>query len=178
MKLLCYIVLLAVELGESLVVVMMARSSMVGREKDESRRQARFSQLVRSELSSVIRDGSRTVKTSDKVSPQVLQSTSLVDVEISPDLRSATCVVTTRGDVAAKREAFSWLVRNSKSVRYALARRLSHTKRVPELTFRKADVSKATQLMAFIDDINKDNAAPTVIDGLDLDLDEDDDEEY
>lgn len=144
--------------------------------RDESRRQARFAQLVRSELAAIIRDGSRTVKTSDRVSSEVLQTTSVIDVQISPDLRSATATITTRGNTAAKREAYTWLVRNAKSVRYALAQRLSHTKRVPEIQFRKADVSAATQLMALIDDVNRNDGQEQppsgMIDGLNFDLDE------
>lgn len=155
--------------------VLMARgSSLVGR-RDESRRQARFAQLVRSELAAIIRDGSRAVKTSDRVSSEVLQTTSVFDVQISPDLRSATATITTRGSTAAKREAYTWLVRNAKSVRYALAQRLSHTKRAPEIHFRKADVSAATQLMALIDNVNRNDGQEQpsgMIDGLNFDLDE------
>lgn len=165
--------------GRDGVVVVMGRGSSMLGQRDESRRQARFAQLVRSELSTIIRDGSRLVKTSDRVTPEVLTSTSVIDVQISPDLRSATATITTRGDIAAKREAYSWLVRNAQSVRYALARRLSHTKRVPDISFRKADVSAATELMAFIDSVNRNErqAAPSgIIDGLDFDLGDEDDE--
>ena len=150
-----------------------------GREQGGSRRQARVAQLVRVELSKLIQNPSQ-IKTKDRVSTEAMLATSILDVNVSPDLRSATATVTTRGDTTIKREAFSWLVRNEKSVRYALAAKLKHTKRVPEVRFRKADVSAATDLMAFIDSVAQDDETVSLapVDGLDLeDLDDDDDED-
>ncbi|KAH8095143.1 ribosome-binding factor A [Aureococcus anophagefferens] len=117
-------------------------AGMAREEVDRSRRQSRVAQLVRSELATVIRDGAFLVKTGDRVDAEVLKSTSVLDVSVSPDLRAATATITTLGDTSAKREAFSWLVKNERSVRYALAKRLKHSKRVPAVTFRKADVSR------------------------------------
>ena len=111
--------------------------------------------------------------------PAVLRATSVVDVTVSPDLRAATATVTTRGDAAQKREAFSWLVANAKGFRYALAQRLRHSKRVPEVTFRKADVGGAVALMRLIDEANEGLDDDVIEGGLDfgLDLDEYDDED-
>ena len=109
----------------------------------------------------------------------MLRATSVVDVTVSPDLRAATATVTTRGDAAQKREAFSWLVANAKGFRYALAQRLRHSKRVPEVTFRKADVGGAVALMRLIDEANEGLDDDVIEGGLDfgLDLDEYDDED-
>ena len=163
------------------VAVRMGRGSrgMAREEVDRSRRQSRVAQLVRSELATVIRDGAFLVKTGDRVDAEVLKSTSVLDVSVSPDLRAATATITTLGDTSAKREAFSWLVKNERSVRYALAKRLKHSKRVPAVTFRKADVSAATKLMDLIDRAADDGGAggAGVIDGLDFDLDLDDEAE-
>ena len=159
------------------VAVRMGRGSrgMAREEVDRSRRQS----LVRSELATVIRDGAFLVKTGDRVDAEVLKSTSVLDVSVSPDLRAATATITTLGDTSAKREAFSWLVKNERSVRYALAKRLKHSKRVPAVTFRKADVSAATKLMDLIDRAADDggDGGAGVIDGLDFDLDLDDEAE-
>merc|ERR1719389_1652485 len=81
---------------------------------EATRRQARVAQQVRSELAVLIRDGATRVKSTARVDPAVLRATSVVDVTVSPDLRAATATVTTRGDAAQKREAFSWLVANAK----------------------------------------------------------------
>ncbi|EGB08940.1 hypothetical protein AURANDRAFT_63469 [Aureococcus anophagefferens] len=163
------------------VAVRMGRGSrgMAREEVDRSRRQSRVAQLVRSELATVIRDGAFLVKTGDRVDAEVLKSTSVLDVSVSPDLRAATATITTLGDTSAKREAFSWLVKNERSVRYALAKRLKHSKRVPAVTFRKADVSAATKLMDLIDRAADDggDGGAGVIDGLDFDLDLDDEAE-
>ena len=114
-----------------------------------------------------------------RVDPAVLRATSVVDVTVSPDLRAATATVTTRGDAAQTREAFSWLVANAKGFRYALAQRLRHSKRVPEVTFRKADVGGAVALMRLIDEANEGVDDDVIEGGLDfgLDLDEYDDED-
>ena len=163
------------------VAVRMGRGSrgMAREEVDRSRRQSRVAQLVRSELATGIRDGAFLVKTGDRVDAEVLKSTSVLDVSVSPDLRAATATITTLGDTSAKREAFSWLVKNERSVRYALAKRLKHSKRVPAVTFRKADVSAATKLMDLIDRAADDggDGGAGVIDGLDFDLDLDDEAE-
>ena len=146
---------------------------------EATRRQARVAQQVRSELAVLIRDGATRVKSTARVDPAVLRATSVVDVTVSPDLRAATATVTTRGDAAQKREAFSWLVANAKGFRYALAQRLRHSKRVPEVTFRKADVGGAVALMRLIDEANEGVDDDVIEGGLDfgLDLDEYDDED-
>ena len=146
---------------------------------EATRRQARVAQQVRSELAVLIRDGATRVKSTARVDPAVLRATSVVDVTVSPDLRAATATVTTRGDAAQKREAFSWLVANAKGFRYALAQRLRHSKRVPEVTFRKADVGGAVALMRLIDEANEGLDDDVIEGGLDfgLDLDEYDDED-
>jgi ribosome-binding factor A len=104
----------------------------------------------------------------------VLRATSVVEVTVSPDLRAATATVTTRGDAAAKREAYSWLVANATGFRYALAQRLRNSKRVPEITFRKADVGSAVALMRLIEKVAEDDEDEDIEGGLDfgLDLDE------
>ena len=110
----------------------------------------------------MIRNGHFEVKTRQRVDPAALKATSILDVSVSPDLRAATATITTRGDVAAKREAFSWLTMNRKGVRYALAKRMSHSKRVPEVSFRKADVAAATSLMARVDEVAAESEAKAV----------------
>ena len=77
---------------------------------EATRRQARVAQQVRSELAILIRDGATRLKSPARGDPAVLRATSVVDVTVSPDLRAATATVTTRGDAAQKREAFSWLL--------------------------------------------------------------------
>ncbi|KAJ1454330.1 hypothetical protein M885DRAFT_566539 [Pelagophyceae sp. CCMP2097] len=150
-----------------------------GRQRDESRRQARVAQQVRTQLATIIRH-------SFQVNPEVLAATSILDVYVSPDLRSATATVTTRGDMSDKREAYAWLVRNEKPIRYALAKKFDHSKRCPAVgrgvSFRKADVSAATALMSFIDGVVErdgaiDDGPRGMIDGLDFDDEDDDDDD-
>lgn len=167
---------------------MMARGRMF-RSGEESKRQARVSQLVTSELAEIMRHG-HDIKTRDKLADDVRCKITVVDVVMSPDLRSANVFVSVYGDVLEKREAYSWCVRNTKAIRRALAANLRGMKRVPELYFKDTDIGAAVDLMALIDKVTEEDKANTVsTDGGDdgfedlteddfftFDFDEDDDE--
>ena len=91
-----------------------------------------------------------------------------------------------------RRRAFAWLVRNTKSIRYTLAQRMSHMKSCPELTFVQVDVSAAVDVMYLIDKLsstdgkykrenldlfNEDEVARGIVGGLDFDAVDDDDDD-
>ena len=118
-----------------------------------ARRQSRYSQVVRTELARVVREG-YSVKPAGKkhLTTALRGKINVVDVDVSPDLTSAAVVVSiVSDDELEKREAFSWLVRNRTPLRYAIARRMAHLKRVPELAFKRADISQAVEMMALIE---------------------------
>jgi ribosome-binding factor A len=102
------------------------------------------------------------------------QRISVVSADVSPDLKqarvavsiSATPKVVTAGSSSSatasstaaaidKRRAYSWLVKNTKPIRHALAQRLSHMKGCPELTFLQVDVAAAVDVMYLIDKVSK-----------------------
>ncbi|CAM9863595.1 unnamed protein product, partial [Phaeothamnion confervicola] len=177
---------------------MMARGGRFRPDRGESKRQARVAQLVTAELASIIRRG-HAVKTADELADHVRSKISVVDVLMSPDLRTARVLVSVYGNVLEKREAYAWLVRNARPIRGALASNLRDMKSVPELFFRQTDVGAAVDVMALIDRVSSSTggggvggsdggygdghgAGPTgVIDGLDFDAafdgnDEEDDD--
>ena len=134
---------------------MMARGSAF-RDRGESKRQARVSQLVTTELAKIIRLG-HGIKTRDKIADDVRCKIAVVDVDMSPDLRTAKVFISVLGDVLEKREAYSWCVKNTRSIRMALAVELKGMKRVPELYFRDMDIGAAVDLMALIDKVSEED---------------------
>lgn len=133
---------------------MMARGSTF-RSNAESKRQARVSQLLTGELAKIIRLG-HGIKTKDKIDDDTRCSIAVVDVDMSPDLRSAKVFISVYGDVLKKREAYAWCVKNTKAIRMALCAELKGMKRVPELFFKDTDIGAAVDLMALIDRVSGD----------------------
>jgi len=121
--------------------------------RDESRRQSRISQYVKSELSAILLTG-HGVKSPRGISDELRRAVSVVDVDVSPDLRNCNVYVSVRGDALAKREAYSWLVRSTRALRHRLAERNRSMKRVPEILFKEADVSAAVDVMRLIEEAN------------------------
>jgi len=138
---------------------------------EKSKRQFRVGQVVRAELASIIRSG-HEVKYADKELDGGLRNRiSVVNADVSPDLRQARVTISIMSQPAAgfedepgpatmiadtiveKRLAYSWLVKNTKQIRHALAQRLKHMKSVPSLTFAQADVGAAVDVMQKIDNI-------------------------
>jgi ribosome-binding factor A len=89
---------------------------------------------------------------------------SIINADVSPDLRQARIVVSIRkggeneareGTNAAvdRRRAYAWLVENTKYIRHSLAQNLSHMKTIPNLSFVQADVSAAVDVMYLIDKV-------------------------
>lgn len=169
------------------ITTMMSRSSLF-RGNGESKRQARFSQLMTSELAVILRCASG-IRTNDKIADSILAKISVVDVDISPDLRSANVLISVYGSVLEKREAYAWCVKNTKSIRMALASNLRGMKRVPELYFKDTDIGAAVDLMALIDRVSSEDEANAMArgdkmpgsseeDSFTFDFDEDYDEDY
>lgn len=83
-------------------------------------------------------------------------------------------------DAIAKRRAYAWLVRNTKSIRHALAGRMAHMKGgSPDLTFVQVDVGAAVDVMQLIEKVSKGYKREDVsLDYIGYDDDEWDDEDY
>lgn len=168
-------------------VVLRARGGNGVRNERESKRQARVAQLIRGEIAVMVRRGA--VKTSSPLPDTLREKISIVDVSMSPDLRSAKIFVSVFGDAAEKRRAFAWLVEHSKPFKYALSQSLSDMKGVPEVHFKQTDIGAAVDVMTTIDRLASERSAGNedgnddqypmgapggMIGGLDFDYDEDD----
>jgi len=150
------VVVLGAVLAASLRVstpAMMARTRTHG----DGRRTSRVGQVVRSELASLIREGG--VYGKQRCPPGLEQMISIVDVDMSPDLRNARVKVSVIGDRKNKISAFRWLRGNVRGLRYELAQRNRHMKRVPMLTFDHVDVGAATDMMVRLDELRREREA-------------------
>ena len=133
--------------------------------KERSKRQERVGHLVRTELSRIIHTG--LIKGDpDYLDDDLRKRISIVNADVSPDLRQARIAVSIRKGVANessdqgssavvdRRRAYSWLVQNTKALRHTLAQRMSHVKSTPDLTFVQVDVSAAVDVMYLIDKVS------------------------
>ena len=180
------------------------------RQYERSKRQERVGNLVRTELSGIIHRGHVISRDNNYASldAALRQRISIVRADVSPDLRQARISVSIgaspkrknhRGSddeeegiasttaAVDKRRAYSWLVRNTKAIRHALAQRMSHIKTCPSLTFVQVDVSAAVDVMYLIDKVSEGykresidgarGSRPTgVVDGIDFDEEFNEDE--
>ena len=131
---------------------------------ERSKRQERVGHLVRTELSQIIHTG--LIKGDpDYLEDELRKRISIVNADVSPDLKQARVAVSIRKGVANegsagsnavvdRRRAYSWLVQNTKELRHTLAQRMSHVKATPDLTFVQVDISAAVDVMYLIDKVS------------------------
>ena len=77
-------------------------------------------------------------------------------------------------DIIAKRRAYAWLVRSTKSIRHSLAQKMKHMKASPDLTFVQVDVGAAVDVMQLIEKVSKGYKRNDV---LEMDFEDDEDED-
>lgn len=125
-----------------------------GKNGEKSKRQERVGHLIRSEVATIIHQG-YSIKTDDTLEDDLRQKISIVDVDMSPDLRQARITISVFGkETIQKRRAYSWLVKSTNQIKHALAQRTKHMKTCPNLTFVHADVGSAVDVMNLIDKIS------------------------
>ena len=130
-------------------------SSPLKRERFVSRndgiRQARIARALRDELSSIITECD--IKAVIYPDENLLKATSIVDVDISPDLSFAKVFISVLGNSVEKRQIFVWLCDNVGQVKFSLAKRLRHMKKVPDIFFKLADNKATADLIAVIEEV-------------------------
>lgn len=136
-------------------------------------RQLRVARSLRDELTEIICDVD--IKATVYPTEELLRCTSISDVEVSPDLSFAKVFISVLGNSVEKRQVFVWLCENVGQIRYSLARRLKHMRRVPEITFKLSDTQATSDLIALIDELSP--KAPTSLFDDDIEFVEDDEKE-
>jgi len=76
-------------------------------------------------------------------------------------------------DAIAKRRAYAWLVRSTKSIRHSLAQKMKHMKGSPDLTFVQVDVGAAVDVMQLIEKVSTGYKRDDV---LEMDFEDDDED--
>lgn len=120
-----------------------------GGSRDTSIRQSRVARSLRDELSSIICDVD--IKAVNYPDENLLKATTIVDIDLSADLTYAKVFVSVLGNSVEKRQIFVWLCENVGQVRYSLAQRLRHMRRVPEIFFKLSDQQGSADLVSLID---------------------------
>ena len=120
--------------------------------KTDSIRQSRVARSIRDELTDIICNVD--IKANAYPNEDLLKATSIVDVEISPDLSYAKVYITVSGNAVAKRQVFVWLCENIGQVRYSLAKRMRHMRKCPEIFIKLADTQANGHLMSVMEEIS------------------------
>jgi ribosome-binding factor A len=122
-----------------------------------TRRSSRVGHVVQAELATIIRSGD--VHGEQRIPNGLQQLISIVDVDMSPDLRNARVKISVIGDRKEKVSAVRWLRGNVRGLRHELAKRNRQMKRIPMLTFDHVDVGAATDMMFKLEALNNQDAA-------------------
>ena len=91
----------------------------------------------------------------------------------SPDLSYAKVFITVLGNSVERRQVYVWLCANAGRVKFALAKRLKHMKRVPDLHFKLADSQAAADLAHLMDELGDERMAGVRGEGGEEEYDED-----
>lgn len=125
---------------------------------DRSKRQERVGHVVRSEIATILHNGSMIKYDDEPIEDELRRRINVINADVSPDLRQARVTVSImagRDDIVAKRRAFAWLVRCTKSIRHALAQKMKHMKASPDITFVQVDVGAAVDVMQLIEKVSR-----------------------
>lgn len=133
------------------------------------RRPSRIGQVVQGEIADIIRTSHSLGST--RIPSGLQQLISVVDVDMSPDLRNANVKVSIIGDRKDKVSAVRWLKGNVRGLRHELAKRNRHMKRIPILSFQHVDVGAATDMMIKLQKLRSEDEEAAIArgDGLDED---------
>ena len=132
-----------------------APPALMGASRGDGRRQGRIGQVVQAELATVIRTAHSLGNT--RIPSGLQQMISVVDVDMSPDLRNARVKVSIIGDRKDKISAVRWLRGNVRGLRHELAQRNRHMKRIPILSFAHVDVGAATDIMVKLGELRRED---------------------
>ena len=128
---------------------------MMARARGDGRRTKRVGQVIQSELATLIRSGD--VRGEQRIPIGLQQLISVVDVDMSPDLRNARVKVSVIGDRKDKVSAVRWLRGNVRGLRHQLAQRNRQMRSIPMLTFDHVDVGAATDIMIKLEQLRRDS---------------------
>ncbi|KAA8498832.1 Ribosome-binding factor A [Porphyridium purpureum] len=147
----------------------------------ERRRPNRVAEMIKREISMVLRDQYTTHARFHGLPSWSTLMLSVMDVNVSPDLRNARIEVSmAQADMS---RVLKWLNGNRRTLRYEMAQRMTHMKIMPDLYFKESGAGGAFRTVSILDELAKKRelvAATTNFDDLEADSDDEDasDEEF
>jgi len=136
------------------------------------RRPTRVGELYRRELSLIVRE---MVANAPRSAGLCSALVSVLDVDVSPDLRNATVKVSIFQTEDQKSDALSYLKRRRKAIKGILSQNFKEMKRVPELRFVEADVASGFRTLELLNRISETRSSSDPELGLSVEDDDDDD---
>lgn len=118
------------------------------------RRPSRVAEQIRRDLAEIFLYERVAVQDSERelVPPSFrTRDISVLEVSISPDLRSARVEVSTLGGETTAKSCVAWLTQHRWEIRRYLAQKMRHQKSVPELHFRESRVPQVMRTLQLID---------------------------
>lgn len=121
--------------------------------KSTTIKQLKAARILRDELSDII--CSRDIKAFSYPDDNLLQRTSVVDVDICKDYSFAKIGISVAGNSVERRRTFVWICENTPQIRHSLSQRLRHLKRLPALRFDLVDTLKESRMQQTISEIER-----------------------
>eukprot|EP00186_Timspurckia_oligopyrenoides_P003116 CAMPEP_0182442074 /NCGR_PEP_ID=MMETSP1172-20130603/1051_1 /TAXON_ID=708627 /ORGANISM="Timspurckia oligopyrenoides, Strain CCMP3278" /LENGTH=266 /DNA_ID=CAMNT_0024636767 /DNA_START=83 /DNA_END=883 /DNA_ORIENTATION=+ len=153
--------------------------------RGDGRRPNRVAELLKRELSVVLSEQYKTYFLSSKSTREIIKSSSnntlipsssvgafstpkgtssvlsIVDIDVSPDLRNARVNISLMGSDELRSQAVVWMNSNRQTMRYLLAQKVSYMKFVPELRFTESEAAAAFRTVSILDQLGKDRMRKT-----------------
>lgn len=118
--------------------------------KKRSIKNTRINEEVLRELSNIIRG--------EVKDPRVSSLTSVVAVEVAPDLKTAKAYISVLGDEEAQAKTLEGLMSSSGFIRHKLAQNVN-LRNTPEITFvMDQSIEYGVRMSHLIDEVNKENS--------------------
>uniref|UniRef100_A0A7S3A657 Ribosome-binding factor A n=1 Tax=Rhodosorus marinus TaxID=101924 RepID=A0A7S3A657_9RHOD len=137
------------------------------------RRPTRVGELYRRELSLIVREMVANAPRSAGLGSALI---SVLDVDVSPDLRNATVKVSIFKTEDQKSDALGYLKGRRKAIKGILSQNFREMKRVPELRFVEADVASGFRTLELLNGMSEQRSSSTADPPLGLSVEDDDDD--
>lgn len=132
-------------------------------------RRLRYARILRDELAGVL--ANYEMKAAVYPPDGLLDGVTISNIEVTGDLERAKVHVTVHGNSLERARVFVWLNSHVGQIRYALAQRLRHMRRVPMLSFSLVDSQSATLFNQAMDEIGQALRTPAPLEEIDFEED-------
>ncbi|RYG67581.1 hypothetical protein EON64_07115 [archaeon] len=132
----------------------------------KSIRRLRYARILRDELAGVL--ANYEMQAAVYPPDELLDGVTISQIEVTGDLERAKVHVTVHGNSLERVRVFVWLNGHVGQIRYALAQRLRHMRRVPLLSFALVDSQSAALFSQAMEDISQAMQPSRLIEEMDF----------